>query len=484
MWCNVCQCDVVTEVTADNSRAICSTCGQVLSAVAAGQPRAPAHSDEASPRAEARDLLDRWASSHLFDPYGPPKNNVGTTAAPTTDQAAPPSIPHTHAYQPPADPTAGIAQPQPNPVHLSAAPAPYTPPQYPQPQSQPAHHNPPQTFDAGAFAPGVPQPTASQPSASLPNASQPVGLPPAGAAGSTPDFASSHPSPAAPPQYTPLPATAGYARHDPPRSDGIPPPDRNLQSSSEELDRLTNEILSRVSEISEDRRRRIEQVAAQLPTDSDADIEPETSFGQGIDLSRQPENLSRETDSSQLVHDSSDDFGESTSSVEPSEVAEDSEVDHAATASSFGTPQTATVSAPATPAADNPASGSGLPGIGHILSYVGILGLTAGTSFVIVGYFGGPPSYAPTGWLVSTVGQMLLFLGIVTLVSNGMEQSSEQVQNTVNDRMDELSGRMETLGERLIRIESAESSGPRRPHLLNRPVGRREASTIASDSRR
>jgi hypothetical protein len=126
-----------------------------------------------------------------------------------------------------------------------------------------------------------------------------------------------------------------------------------------------------------------------------------------------------------------------------------------------------------------------MPGIGQILSYIGILGLTAGTSFVIVGYFGGPASYAPTGWLVATIGQMLLFLGIVTLVSNGMEQTSAEVQQTVNSRIDELSGRLESLGDKLIRIESAEADGPRRPHVLDRSESTRPKVRAANsrDSR-
>jgi len=82
--------------------------------------------------------------------------------------------------------------------------------------------------------------------------------------------------------------------------------------------------------------------------------------------------------------------------------------------------------------------------IGQIFAYVGVGGLTVGTSLVVLGYFAGPASYVTTGWLVTTAGQMLLFLGVITLVSGGMEQTTQEVAR-----------RIDTLGERLVRIEQA-----------------------------
>lgn len=82
--------------------------------------------------------------------------------------------------------------------------------------------------------------------------------------------------------------------------------------------------------------------------------------------------------------------------------------------------------------------------VGQIFAYVGVGGLTVGTSLVLMGYFGGPASYITTGWLVATAGQMLLFLGVVTLVSGGMEQTTQEVAR-----------RIDTIGERLVRIEQA-----------------------------
>ncbi len=91
--------------------------------------------------------------------------------------------------------------------------------------------------------------------------------------------------------------------------------------------------------------------------------------------------------------------------------------------------------------------------IGQLLAYAGVGVLTIGTSLVLWSYFGGPASYMPTGWLITTAGQMLLFLGVVTLVSGGMEQTGEDVAR-----------RIETIGDRILRIEQAS-----RNHALKGP---------------
>jgi len=88
--------------------------------------------------------------------------------------------------------------------------------------------------------------------------------------------------------------------------------------------------------------------------------------------------------------------------------------------------------------------------IGQTLSYLGVLGLTVGTSMVILGHFGGYSEYTPTGWLVTTVAQMLLFLGVINLVSGGIEQNNEDV-----------SQRISALGEQLLRIEQSTA----KPHV-------------------
>lgn len=86
--------------------------------------------------------------------------------------------------------------------------------------------------------------------------------------------------------------------------------------------------------------------------------------------------------------------------------------------------------------------------------------LTLGTVMVLSGYFGGPANYAPTGWLVAAVGQMLLFLGVVTLVSGGMEQT-----------VDEVSWRIDHLAETIMHLEQViESQQSQLEHIRRRQI--------------
>jgi hypothetical protein len=78
MWCSVCQSDVATEVGADNRRVSCSNCGHLLGGAAGATTNHPSvavapPSGPDTRAEEARQLLDRWAKGHFFDPYGPPK---------------------------------------------------------------------------------------------------------------------------------------------------------------------------------------------------------------------------------------------------------------------------------------------------------------------------------------------------------------------------------------------------------------------------
>ncbi|MFK7820437.1 MAG: hypothetical protein AB8G99_17080 [Planctomycetaceae bacterium] len=91
---------------------------------------------------------------------------------------------------------------------------------------------------------------------------------------------------------------------------------------------------------------------------------------------------------------------------------------------------------------------------GQWLAYTGVLGLTIGTAVVVGGYFGGYSNYTPTGWLIVTVGQMLLFLGVINMVSGGMEQSNNEVSH-----------RIEVLGERLLRMEASTHEALRGPRI-------------------
>ncbi|MFO0917557.1 MAG: hypothetical protein U0872_04490 [Planctomycetaceae bacterium] len=95
--------------------------------------------------------------------------------------------------------------------------------------------------------------------------------------------------------------------------------------------------------------------------------------------------------------------------------------------------------------------------LGQMCAYGGIGFITCGTAVVLWSYFGGPSAYAPTGWLITTLGQMFLFLGIVTLISSGMEQTSS-----------ELTARIEQLGQRLMRMESLQRESLKGPHERRR----------------
>lgn len=121
------------------------------------------------------------------------------------------------------------------------------------------------------------------------------------------------------------------------------------------------------------------------------------------------------------------------------------------------------------PARPRIAPGRGESTWGQLMAYAGVAVLTIGTALVIWGYLGGPPTYAPTGWLVATAGQMLLLLGIVTLVAGGMQQTTHEV-----------SSRVAHLNGRVIRIEQTANELLRGPHFGE--AGQRE-STSARQSR-
>lgn len=93
---------------------------------------------------------------------------------------------------------------------------------------------------------------------------------------------------------------------------------------------------------------------------------------------------------------------------------------------------------------DKPQNTNWIGLFGQFLAYGGVGLLTVGTCMILMGYFGGKEGLAPQGWLISTIGQMSLLLGIVTLVSSGIEQSSNEVTNHIA-----------SLDDRIMRIEMA-----------------------------
>lgn len=109
---------------------------------------------------------------------------------------------------------------------------------------------------------------------------------------------------------------------------------------------------------------------------------------------------------------------------------------------------------------------------GQFLAYLGVLGLTIGTAIVIYGHFGGYSEYTPTGWLVTTVAQMLLFLGVINLVSGGIEQNNEDVSRRIN-----------TLGEHLVRIEQVTEEVLRGPRISPRIYADPENAELQTTTR-
>lgn len=82
--------------------------------------------------------------------------------------------------------------------------------------------------------------------------------------------------------------------------------------------------------------------------------------------------------------------------------------------------------------------------VGHSTAYLGVFVLSIGAGLVLLDYFGNHAGLAPYGWLATIAGQMLLFLGVVTLLSAGLEQSACDTAR-----------QLDRLGERLTRIELA-----------------------------
>lgn len=87
--------------------------------------------------------------------------------------------------------------------------------------------------------------------------------------------------------------------------------------------------------------------------------------------------------------------------------------------------------------------------VGQFAAYAGVLLLTAGTVAVVAGHFGQTPRAAVNGWLLAAVGQMLLLLGVTTLISSGIEQSRQEMHQ-----------RLSRIERRLRRIRHTRQQNP------------------------
>jgi hypothetical protein len=417
MWCSVCQSDVATEVGADNRRVSCSNCGHLLGGAAGAMHEQTSAAVPPPSRAEeARQLLDRWAKGHFFDPYGPPKK---TGIAADTPVAAAVQI-EGHVETSPDDP-APTSIPATSPATANAA--------------DDARNV--ETIDERSFIVDSPKPELQseqpkiEPSAEQSNVESYSAIPVEDSATEKVLAVANEPE-----------AVAAAA-------------DLTESTSSAELDRLTREIMARVSKITEARE------ASNAPSSGDGEI-----VAAGLAASFPEPDLDARRSEPAAGHNRPSNTA-ATAFDEPiqmrPEMSHRIDATHQPVRTSEPPPMAVSTNRP--PAEASP--GGWYNNIGQMLAYLGIIFLTAGTCGVIVSYFGGPANYAPYGWLGATIGQMLLFLGIVTLISAGMEQTSQELRQAVDQRMDEVTQRLDQIGTRIMRIEEADSDSPPKPHMLS-----------------
>lgn len=95
--------------------------------------------------------------------------------------------------------------------------------------------------------------------------------------------------------------------------------------------------------------------------------------------------------------------------------------------------------------------------VGQFAAYGGVLILTAGTVAVISGHFGQTPRTMVNGWLLTAVGQMLLLLGVTTLISSGIEQSRHEM----HQRLSRIERRLQSRRRR-TQVDHVPASSARR----------------------
>jgi hypothetical protein len=458
MWCSVCQNDVATEVGADNRRVSCSNCGHLLSGNVGATPERLAATTAASSgpdtRAEeARQLLDRWAKGHFFDPYGPPKKtgvNVDSSIAVRTENEQSADTDHRDsiASDPGQQPVQPVASPALEASSVTAA-------------STPAEPHGRKTIDERGFVANSQSPPSHE-NLDM-TASQPQRL--VGTNGFEPVAEA-------------LDGPSATSIREPERQATAPGLD--AAASAAELDRLTREIMDRVSKLTEARETASDQQTGDRAAIEHPGIEQPSVAAGGADsvFASGSVEVARQQDGSS-DHDNSR-HSETSIRIDAPHPPASAPAPSQFAASTNAAPAGA---APANASSTSAASNGWYNNVGQMLAYLGIISLTAGTCGVIVSYFGGPANYAPYGWLGATIGQMLLFLGIVTLISAGMEQTSQELRQAVDQRMDEVTQRLDLIGSRIMRIEEASSDGPPRPHLIT-PTAQESRRTARQFSQR
>lgn len=363
MWCGKCQADVAAEVSPDNQRVFCAACGTLLSTIDV-PPTRPV-TDKVNDRTkDARELLRRWSSGKVIDPFGPAIRTPDLVSQPAPKIEPIPTFIAESAglstcanLNVPTIPTSSATEPSPTPPPLPLASV------FSLSDSLPPPSTSPESVVGHSDAISLP---AEQPTAAMPN-----------------------PLAAATESVRPVtvPSASPFVGSNEPSKSVAPSPTNPLASAA------ANTSFYRVD--------------AAHPTDH---------FATGAKAPR-----------TSLA----DSAGPFASKAIPAEVKR---------SRLLWLPTWD----PAVWRSEPSVSGGWSSLAGQFLAYAGVLGMTAGACMVVWSYFGGTVNYAPTGWLLATAGQMLLFFGVVTLVSGGLEQTTEQVNK-----------RIEQLGDHIIRIEQA-----------------------------
>lgn len=456
MWCGKCQADVAAEVSPDNQRVFCTVCGALLTMIDA-PPARPSNERPASDKTkDARDLLQRWSSGKVLDPFGPPIKQVEPTPklepAETPVAATPlPSVQEheTKAVLEPVNtiPAAGklatdesatkveiaspisaspksdvtnVAESAPRfatdaaPSELTAKDAALTGGLTP--RSNPDFSTPLVTTNAHTDQSGEQRASALRTSPSPFVAAAMNSNPSVATLVSSPAFAEfsrAQPTTNLAPVENPLKVTPPTERPSAP----LPPSPFESPTKSETPSVfppvLSPPLMSQPAP----------SMAAKIRIDAPHD---QTGFqGTAAPL------VATSTGTTTTLLNASGPF---VSKPLPTQTRTETR----RMASWMPTWD------PAFWRTEPSTSGNWTSAAGQFLAYAGVLGLTVGACMVVWSYYGGPATYAPTGWLIATAGQMLLFFGVVTLVSGGLEQTTEQVNK-----------RIEQLGDHIIRIEQA-----------------------------
>ena len=405
MWCANCQADVAAEVLDDNRSVRCANCQSSLGALRGA--------DSTERTRQARELLERWAHSGIVDP-----STVRSSTPPQAGESDANSLsPPEPTLQPePVSPTVAATQTAAEPAASRGPAAEGTP-------SSPAEE-----------PPGTPFPHDDEPAVPAPKSRRKLRFDSAEHAQGPPveaeidDIRPGRPVPGSGQRRVRLdePHSGEAIGHE------FPAAQQSASGSRQESDRPPQEARS-----------------AQPPRYQRSDYQhhPPRNHGQGAE-----ENRSYGSSAPQRSPDGQRTYRVSAARPRRPHFADVTEQysevhpPHAAMPRPHFDPENLAVSPEAAPT-------NWLSVVGPVLAYLGVGLLTVGTVLVLWAWFGGPADYAPTGWLITTAGQMLLFLGIVTLVSGGMEQTTAEVRT-----------RIAHLGERILRIEHVS-----RDHALRGP---------------